>query len=66
VYLRNSVRIVVCSGAGKLIVCRYMVAKVDDSLETFASADENCSHATTTVKPKSAPYTSATVVMTGD
>jgi hypothetical protein len=35
-------------------------------LATLTSADENCSQATTTVKPRSAPYTKATVVKNGD
>ena len=47
-------------------VCRYIVVNVDASFATFASAEENCSQATTMVNPSSAPYTSPTQVKNGD
>ena len=47
-------------------VCRYIVVKVDASFATLASAEENCSQATTMVNPSSAPYTSPTQVKNGD
>lgn len=47
-------------------VWRYIVARVDASFATLTSAEENCSQATTTVKPSSAPYTRATVVTNGE
>jgi len=47
-------------------VCRYMVVRVDASLATCASAEENCSQATTTVNPSRAPKTSETQVKNGD
>ncbi len=55
VYLRSSTRIWACSGAGMPTVWRYIVIRVDASLETLASAEENCSHATTMVNPSRAP-----------
>jgi hypothetical protein len=66
VYLRSRTRISCCSWAGIATVWRYIVASVDASLATLTSADDNCSQATTTVKPRSAPYTKATVVRNGD
>ena len=54
-YLRSSIRIWVCSGTGMPTVCRYIVIRVDASLETLVSAEENCSHATTMVNPSRAP-----------
>ncbi|OBA95948.1 hypothetical protein A5662_18480 [Mycobacteriaceae bacterium 1482268.1] len=39
------------------MVWRYSVVNVDASLETFTSAERNCCHPTTTVKPSSAPKT---------
>jgi hypothetical protein len=36
-------------------VCLYIVVTVDASAATFASAEENCSQATTMVNPRSAP-----------
>ena len=40
---------------GMPTVCRYIVVNVDASFATFASAEENCSQATTMVNPKRAP-----------
>src|SRR4029077_17801031 len=65
VYLRSSTRIWVCSGTGMPTVCRYIVVRVDASLETLVSAEENCSQATTMVNPSRAPYTRLTQVMNG-
>jgi hypothetical protein len=53
--LRISTRICACSGAGIPTVCRYIVITVDASLETLASAEENCSQATTITNPSRAP-----------
>ena len=53
-------------GAGMPTVWRYIVIRVDASLETLVSAEENCSHATTMVNPSSAPYTRPTQVKNGD
>ena len=47
-------------------VCRYIVIRVDASLETLVSAEENCSQATTMVNPSRAPKTSETQVRKGD